>query len=117
MTDAVSVGARFAVLLRQRLAERARAAPVTPTGERSVSGPNPASPGAVTALAAAAGAPRRQLRRALVEELLVDHFGSALLNAPKFQQVVERTLAAIEDEPRIAALMEKSIDGLSGRAD
>jgi hypothetical protein len=93
--DPVSNVDRLVLLLRQRLADRARsAAGARETGGRSPEAPTGAD--AVRALAAVDGVEERQFRRALVQSLLADHFGSDLINDAGFQQVVERVTETLE---------------------
>jgi hypothetical protein len=107
--DPISNVDRLAKLLRQRLAERAKAD--AKRAERR--GPSDAAAsrpgGAVQALAAAEGVDDRQLRRALIENILADQLGQELINEAKFQQVVERVTEALADDSGTARLLDRIV--------
>jgi hypothetical protein len=105
--DPISNVDGLALLLRQRLAERARLdSGKTESLQRNV---KPVGPDALHALAAIRGVDERQLRRTLVQSLLVDQFGAELLNDAKFQQVVDRVTEALESHPATAGLLSRMI--------
>jgi hypothetical protein len=54
----------------------------------------------------------RQLRRALVQNLLTEHFGASLLNDAQFQQVISRVAGAIEDDAEASKLMAQVLSEL-----
>jgi len=106
--DPISQVDRLTILLRARLLEqsRARARP----GRRTA--PQPETPDAVRALAALDGVDERQLRRAFVQSLLREQFGTEVINSAQFQQVVGRVTDAIEDDPAISRLLARLIGEL-----
>lgn len=53
------------------------------------------------------GVDERQLRRTLVQGLLTDQFGDAMLNEPRFQQMVDRVVHAIEGDESGRALLDR----------
>lgn len=104
--DPISNVDRLVLLLRQRLAERSKssgaAAPRRPAGERAATGMEN-----VQALAAAEGVDERQLRRALIQNVLAEQFGEALINEAKFQQVVDKVTEALEADRDGARLLSR----------
>jgi hypothetical protein len=73
-------------LLRQRLDERSKTQKRSHSGaEVSRGGTARSSLTTVQALDAAGTATKRQLRRAVIQGLLADQFGEALVNDAKFQ--------------------------------
>jgi hypothetical protein len=108
--DAISNADRLVRMLRQRLEERAKAkvasrtvsaAPVDARGLDKVR--------AVTGELAGAGAKDEQLQRALVEQLLADQFGAAMVNEPKFQQIVDRVHAIMEEDLDVGAMLKQTL--------
>lgn len=110
--DPVSNVDRLVLLLRQKLQERSKS---VATRRRD---PNPAPTGMdrLQALAAIDGLEERQLRRALIQNILSDQFGVQLINEAKFQQVVDRVTEAIEADPDAARLMIRVISELKDDA-
>ena len=101
--DPISNVDRLVLLLRQRLQERERA-----KGASRTSRPNrQVEPRAVEALAALEGVDERQFRRSLIQGLLSDQFGQGVINDAKFQQVVDRVLGALEDDPKGRELLDR----------
>jgi hypothetical protein len=114
--DPVSNANRIAMLLRQRLQERARPAPAG-AGSRRETG-NAAAPGRGGAVRAAAleELDDRKLKRALVESILADQLGGGLVNDAHFQQIVDRVTEAIEgDEGGTKVLAQVIGDLRAGR--
>ncbi len=102
--DPISNVDQIVLLLRQRLTERERAAGVR--GERKA-GVEPAaqSVDALRALAAVENVDERQLRRALIQNILSEQFGAEMINDARFQQVVDRVTETIEGEADAARLL------------
>jgi len=61
------------------------------------------------ALAATETVDDHQLRRALIQNILLDQFGHGLVNEMKFQQVVERVTEALEADPAGTALLNRCV--------
>ena len=94
--DPISNVDQLVLLLRQRLAERSRAASSGKTGQvRSARETASAEVDSAHALAAIDGVDERQLKRALIQNILADQLGGALLNDAQFQQVVDRVTETI----------------------
>lgn len=93
-------------MLRQRLEERARAG--ARQGAKRGGSPQP-QVGGIRALAAVEGVEDRQLRRALVQNILAEQFGSDLINDAKFQQVVEGVLQTIDQDAACGGLMDQAV--------
>src|SRR5262249_19355747 len=102
--EPVSNADRLALLLRQKLEARAKA-----SAARAQSQASPAAPSAVRAMAAIEGADERALRRAVIQNLLADQFGNALVNDAQFQQVVTRVTETIEQDEEAAKLLSQVI--------
>jgi hypothetical protein len=105
--DPVSNVDRLVLLLRQRLQERDRTrgpARKADARAREASGGGVA---AARALAALEDVDERQLRRALIQGLLSDQLGRQVLNEPRFQQVVDRVVTAIEGDEGGRALLDR----------
>jgi hypothetical protein len=110
--DPISNVDRLAMLLRQRLAERSKADARRADGRRSAERPAAGQPPAVEALASAEGVGERQLRRAVVENILADQLGQGLRNEARFQQVVERVTDALADDPGTARLLNRVVEDM-----
>jgi hypothetical protein len=111
--DPVSGADRFVRLLRQRLEERAKAQNAVPSGKVARARPRDSdalSP--LTGALARAGADDDRLRRSLVEQLLADHFGPALVNDAKFQQVVDDVTQIMASDESIGPLLNNALGGL-----
>ncbi len=102
---------RLVFVLRQRLQERTRLAAKPHAADGQGRSSNVAS-GGIGALAAVDGLDDRQLRRALIQNILSEHLGSEMLNDAKFQQVVDKVSDTISGDPESAALMAKTIGEL-----
>lgn len=103
--DPVSNVDRLVLLLRQRLQERDRTRGVSRSGTRRA--PAPTGLDAARALAAIDGVDERQLRRSLIQGLLSDQFGTAMINDARFQQVVDRVTDALESDETGRALLDR----------
>jgi hypothetical protein len=97
------------LLLRQRLLERSRANRSSQK-DRKVSGR--ADVGAVRALAAVDNLDDRQLKRALIQNILAEQLGDGLLNEARFQQVVDRVTDTIELDTDASRLLSRLIGDL-----
>lgn len=97
-------------LLRQRLAERARSTAKPAKASASESdGP------AVAAIVARGEPDERQMRRALIQQILADQLGGDLINDAQFQQVVTRVTNAMESDADTAKMLQKFISQLRAR--
>jgi hypothetical protein len=106
--DPVSSVDSLVVLLRQRLAERSRAGASQTRGKVSGStGQTAKGVRSLDALAAIDGVDERQLKRALIQNLLTDQFGAHLINDAKFQQIIDRVMDAIDGEASSAGLLSR----------
>lgn len=96
---------RLVLLLRQKLEARSRAS----QAPRAKSARMHDVGGVATARALAAidDVDERQLRRILIQGLLADQFGAAVINDANFQQVVDRVAATIEGDKAGKALMDR----------
>jgi hypothetical protein len=107
---------RIAILLRQKLLERAKTAGSDKAGNdievrRQMAGGFEA----VRALVAIEGVDERQRRRAFIQSILCDQFGADLVNDAQFQQLVGRVSQAIEDDEISAALLSRLIIDLRSK--
>lgn len=102
------------LLLRKQIKQRAGAALVRPgasaagTGARTgaADGDPIARVGVRLAQLRATGVTdRRVLARALIEQILVQHFGEALLNEAAFQGMLDRVLACVDEDPELGAVV------------
>jgi hypothetical protein len=106
---------RLARLLRARLEERARAAGAEHKRLKSdAQGASKRNP--LSALAAAEDIPDQALKRALIEHILADHFGNALINEARFQQIAKRVTETLESDPASDALMTRLVKDLRASA-
>jgi hypothetical protein len=108
--DAISNADRFVILLRQKLAERAQAK--RPSSARRADAKPASGHDAVRAVAgraARAGAEDRKLRRTIVEQLLADRFGTALVNEARFQQIVDQVSELMVSDPDLGDLFSEVI--------
>lgn len=103
--DPVSNVDRLVLLLRQRLREREGARSAGRVRSRPSSQVDRAA--TAQALAALADTDERQLRRALIQGLLSDQFGRQLVNEARFQEVVDRVVGALEEDPDGLALLRR----------
>lgn len=113
--EPISNTGKLALLLRQRLLERSRAAGGGKL--RGILDAAPAiGPGAARALAQVDGVDERQLRRALVQDILADQFGSQMLNQAQFQQIIDSVTSALEDDAGASALLTTVVSSLRASA-
>lgn len=111
--DPISNVDGLVLLLRQRLDERARTGATSrEEGQRRTGGQTPDGLSSVQALAAIDGVDERQLRRALVQSLLTDQFGAAMINDAKFQRVVDQVTDSIASDQASTQLMERALVAL-----
>jgi hypothetical protein len=114
--DPVSNANRIAMLLRQRLQERARTASATGTGKKNVGGAGDASGrSAVRGAAAIEELDDRKLRRVIVENILADQFGGGVINEARFQQIVDQVAEAIEADDRGALVLAEVMSDLRAK--
>jgi hypothetical protein len=110
MTSISSVD-RLVLILRERLTQRTR----TKSSERpsvGQQGAAPPGPDAIHALAAIASVDDHQLKRALVQGVLVESLGAHLINEARFQQVVEQVANALEADPSTGRLLDRFVKDL-----
>jgi hypothetical protein len=103
--DAISNADRFVILLRQKLAERAESK--GPSRTEKLSSRAPTGRDAVRAIsgrAARAGADDKKLRRTIIEQLLAERFGAALVNEARFQEIVDQVTELMARDPGLSAL-------------
>jgi len=110
--EPVSNADRIALILREKLAERARRARAATPGKAGRALPRSSS---VAALAALADTDDRQYRRAVIQAVLVDNFGREVMNDPSFQQVVEQVLSAIEGDEDARTVLTQAAHELRSR--
>jgi hypothetical protein len=110
--DPVSSADHIVLILRQKLAERARATAKDKGRVRQGHDAEVAQTPVVQQLASIEGVDEHQLRRALVQNLLTEQFGSSLLNDAQFQQVVSRVTDAIEDDAEASKLIMQALSEL-----
>jgi hypothetical protein len=103
--DAISNTDRFVILLRQKLAKRAETKELRRT-EKTVSRAPAGRDGirAISGRAARAGANDKILRRTIIEQLLADRFGSALINEARFQEIVDQVTELMASDPSLSSL-------------
>jgi hypothetical protein len=111
--DPISNVDRLVLLLRQRLEARAKKG--ASTAGPSVQQPNTPMDG-VQALAGVDGVDDRQLGRALIQSVLVEQFGQAVMNDAKFQQVVDRVTETLEEDPGGSGLLGRLVAELRASA-
>ena len=111
--DPISNVDTLVLLLRQRLTERSKAAG---RGRESSREAPPIGMDVVHALAAVEDVNDRQLKRALVQNLLAEGFGSHMINDANFQQVVERVTEAIDGEAESSRLLTRVVKDLRASA-
>jgi hypothetical protein len=114
--SAISGADRLVLLLRQRLEERAKAGRGGPAQRKSADSPRLTSADTVRALAGVEGMDERHLRRALIQNLLLDSFGEKMVAEPQFQQVIDRVTQTIESDPKAAVLLQGMVRELKAAA-
>lgn len=110
--DPVSNADNLVLMLRQKLRERARTSAKGRAAVPQHAGGEAVKMSSVQQLAAVEGVEERLLRRALVQNLLVEHFGSSMLNDAQFQQVVSRVTATIEEDADASNLISHVLSEL-----
>ena len=100
---------RLVGLLRRRLQERQKLA-----GSSTARAPARSAVAGVQALAGG-DLDDRALARALIEAAMADALGEDLVNAPKFQQVVDKVIGTLEAEPTTADLLARALVELRAR--
>lgn len=111
--DPISNVDRIAILLRQRLLERAKATGSARSERKSSVQPAEPTPlERAEALATVEGVDDRQLRRALLQGILTDQLGADLINEARFQQVVDRVAETMEADPGAARLLDRIVKDL-----
>lgn len=114
--DPVSNANRIAMMLRQRLEERSRAGAGARSGRKEASGSGDvAGKGALRNADAVEGLDDRKLKRVVIEHILVDQFGPALVNDAKFQQLVDQVTEAIDTDANAALLLSRAMTELRAR--
>jgi hypothetical protein len=111
--DPISNVDRFAVLLRQKLEERAKRQSIRTRGTpeaKPLQGREAIQ--AVTGRAARSGADKEVLERTLIEQLLVDQFGTALVNEPKFQDIINQVAKMMREDRALRFLIDGAITTL-----
>jgi hypothetical protein len=111
--DPVSNANRIAMMLRARLQERAKAGAGGRASKADTKGSGETvRKGAMRSAEAIEGLGDRRLKRALIEDILTDQFGTALVNDAQFQQVVDQVTDAIEADAEGAAIFSRVVDDL-----
>jgi len=111
--DPVSAAQIFAIQLRQRLAERARAANSEKSSNASPVDTRQAhAPSGLAAFVSQSTTTDHEARRALVEQLLANQFGNELLNQARFQQIIDQVTAVLEADPELSGMMAEVLRDL-----
>lgn len=111
--DPISNADRLVLLLRQKLLERSKVSSGRRTGvKEGADRDRPAEAVGLQALQAIEGVDERLLRQAFVQNLLVEQFGSALINDAQFQQIVTRVTETIEEDPDASRLLSRVLSDL-----
>ena len=104
---------RLVLLLRQRLNERAKTASSARKEVKQGAASRPAEGrGGIEALAEVEDIDDRQFGRALIQNLLKEQFGEAVINAARFQQVVDRVTETLERDDAGAKLLSRVVSEL-----
>ena len=104
---------RIALLIRQRLEERARANRGSKRNAAAGKERQSADPMLRAAeIAGIEGAEDSQVRRLFIQAILADRLGSGLVNEVQFQQLVVRVTDAIDADPSAAKLLTRAIRDL-----
>lgn len=106
---------QIVLVLRQRLLERAKSAGGRSEQKGATSREADGRTG-IEALAAVESIDDRQLKRALIQRLLTEQLGPALINEAKFQQVVDRVTDTIEADPQGSGLLSDLVTELRAQA-
>lgn len=110
--DPVSGADQLVILLRQKLRERARTSAKDKVAARGQAGGEPAGLQTVQALVSVEGVDQGLLRRALVQNLMAEHFGQEMINDAQFQQIVSRVTGLIEEDADASALVVQVLSEL-----
>lgn len=111
--DPISNANRIAMLLRARLQERAKANAAGRASRPELKGSGEtAKKGAVRSSEAIEGLDDKRLKRALIQDILTDQFGTALVNDARFQQVVDQVTESIEADADGAAIFSRVVEDL-----
>ena len=111
--EPISNADRLVLLLRQKLQERAKATSAAKQGAKPASDvAGPSEPSGVLAPIPVESADERPFRRAVIQNILADQLGPALINDAQFQHVVSRVADAIEDDPDASELLSRVIADL-----
>ena len=108
--EPISNADRLVLLLRQKLEERARISAGAKVGEGAKRAAP--EPGGVRALASLRGADERNLRRAIIQNLLADQLKSLPVNDAQFQQLVGRVTEALEEDAKACGLLNEVVGQL-----
>ncbi len=114
--DPISNVDSLVLLLRQRLTERSRTASPATSGSRRQPRAAPDAADHLRAIAGVDGVNGRQLKRALVQSLLTEHFGAAFINDARFQLIVDQVTDTIEREPGPSKILAQVIRELQASA-
>lgn len=114
--DPVSNIDHLVLALRARLRERSR-----PDRARAAELGRPAGPASgrlesLTALAGVKELTDGQLKRAVIQNVLAEHFGKSLVNQAGFQQMVGRVTEEFERDGQLGPLMSRVIADLRAAA-
>lgn len=107
---------RLVLLLRQRLQERSKlSSQKRAAGKQEATQNAPAEAVGLQALQAVEGMDEHVLRRAFIQSLLTEQFGSALMNDAQFQQIVTRVTDIMEEDPAASGLLSRALTGILPR--
>ncbi|KSB91876.1 hypothetical protein AS593_07580 [Caulobacter vibrioides] len=101
--DPISNAERLALILRQRLLERARRQASSSATERTPQRP------AASQTAPLEGLALPERRRALISAVLLEQFGAEFANEARFHQVVARVCEALESDPQTVRLVDAAL--------
>lgn len=107
--DPLSNVNRLSLVLRERLLERLKAQRGSGPAKSADARTGPASSEGVRAIAGLENLDERQLRRAIIEHVLAEQFGTELLNEPSFQQIVDKVTEAVDTDPDGAQLLDRTL--------
>lgn len=69
----------------------------------------------IRGLAQTGSLPQGEIERAMIAGLLVDAFGDAAANDPRFQAMVDEVQRILSDDPNSRALLTSALERLTGR--
>ena len=111
--DPITSANPFAILLRQRLLERAKqAAKSAASKAATVSHTAPNSLAPLSSFVSNKCVTDHESNRALIEHMLGTEFGDHMLNQAKFQRLVDRVTKAMESDPELSRQMHKVLGAL-----